>query len=202
MIRQRNMMPESAHAQIGRELKCWYVNSNAAIFLAATVPGTLTVGTPVTLLETLVRAPVSIAFVPTVGLTGTWVFDVVGENQFGEVKNERVSVTVAATVVHTLHCYRRLISVTPVTLASGGTDAVSIGTVLTVSGGGTPKVALPCKLASTRSAKYVVMSNAGTQPVFTVNGDPYHNISIATNPLVAAPMGYVTVWTDENEPNL
>lgn len=200
MIRNKNIMPESALKQ--RTLRIPFANTNNAYIMAALAGSAMTVGTALTLLETTCRYASSICFFQSAA-AGVFQWRVVGENQFGEIVNELVGTNAASDNIHTLNCYRRIISITT-TITPGTATTVSIGWGLTVTGNAVPRLPLPFKPTANASVKYLTVPTqlASAMPALAVQGTPYYCVTIATNPLVAAVIGELIVIIDDDEPNL
>jgi hypothetical protein len=206
MIRARNIRPESPIRAQGRTVYIPYPafsGTNVGYILASgTAASTMTVGTALTLLETTTRGMHSIAVTSGAAQTSAFSFTIIGENQFGESVTETVTTTGANAINHSLHCYRKIISITPTAKSSAGTDTVAIGWRGEVTSG-TPRLALPFKPSSTSSIKYVSMLSApGAMPTFTPELTRY-TIAISANPLLNSTTGGTLILTlDEGDGNI
>ena len=200
MIRARNIQADSILRYGSRNLLCPYPNTQAAYLFAAAAGSTMqTLPYSITLIETQMRMPHSIAITQSAA-AGVFTITFAGENQFGEAVSETISTTGSLDVIQTAFCYRKLSSAT-VTAAPNSATTISIGCAITVANNSVPKVALPFKPSNVASLKNICMVNAGTQPTFTKNGAPYWNISVATNALAGNPVGFLDIIVDDDEPN-
>ena len=198
-IRHRSLKPSSAIRQTGRFLQLFYPANNAAYILASTQSSAMTVGTALTLLEQTTRGLTSFALTPGGAPASAFTFDVVGENQFGETVRESITTGTSANIVHTVNCYRYITSITPTAKSSTGTDALSIGWTGVVTSG-TPRLALPCKPASTASLRrFSICGATGAMPTFTPELTRY-TVAISAQPLVGSTvMNAVICHTDEED---
>ena len=201
-IRHQTILPSSPMYQMGRTAQLWYPATQAAYILAATASSAMTVGTALTLLETYTRGMTSIAFTPGGAPTSAFTFTVIGYDQFGKLQSESVTTGTSANIVHTVKCYRQLVSITPTAKSSTGGDTVSIGWTCVVTSG-TPRVALTFKPTGTGSIKAMTLALAnGALPTFTAELVNY-TVAVSANPLLNATVGgYVLCYLDEDDPNL
>lgn len=194
MIKHRHIQPGTLARFQSRTATIHYPATQASYIMAALASSSMTVGTALTLLETTTRGITSISFTPGGAPASAFTFTVIGENQFGEVVTESVTTGTSANIVHTVKCYRKIISITPTAKSSTGADTVAIGWTCVVTSG-TPRLAIPCKLESTSSLLYVHCPWAtGAMPTFTPELTNY-TIAVSTAPLLNATVGGTLLLT-------
>lgn len=201
-IRHATILPSSPMRHLGREAKLWFPANQNAYILAATASSAMTVGTALTLLETVTRGLVSIAFTPGGAPASAFTFDVVGENQFGERQSESVTTSTSANIVHTVKCYRKITSITPSAKSSTAGDTVSIGWTGVVTSG-TPRVGLTFKPTGTGSILgMTLMMGTGTMPTFTAELVNF-TVAVSAQPLFPSTVGgFIQCTLDTADPNL
>lgn len=201
-IRHTTLKPTSAVRTVARHMQMFYPATQAAYILAATASSAMTVDTALTLLETTTRGLTSISFTPGGAPASAFTFTIRGENQFGEPVTESVTTGTSANIVHSLHCYRFITSITPTAKSSTAGDTVAIGWTCVVTSG-TPRLALLCKPQSVISCRRFGTTAAnGAMPTFTAEISKY-TVAISANPLLNATVGgIVFCHMDENDPEV
>lgn len=217
MIRNRNFVPDSAVASLGRVLQLIVpANALGAAYIMAAIAGnaggvqagvaaggftnTLVAGI-VQNSQAVLAAPHSVAIVRVGATGGTFTVVITGFNQFQEPINETLTIPNTATTTHTDKVFSRVTSIVT-TAAPNSADTISAGWLTAVGGLTAPKVALPCKIVSTASLKFIAQPSSASYPTCTFALAPGYTCAFTGTAPTSNPTGLILVWTDEQDPGL